>query len=641
MPAILGLVSRTSEPPLAESRLRAAVGCAPCWNNQTCVHKRVPRAVFVSSDAKAIAPMDQDGACADQDHNGPHPEGAGNDTERSWVVLDALGDQAGRLCHVLGAQRPSEHAPRARRAAQILRGDFAFAVWRPAAGELLLVRDAMGVRPLYYSIQDAVVSFSTDLNAIRRGLMEDEKVNPRVIAHHLCGQPGPTGETFWSEVRAVPAGGYTVVDVPSGAAASGQWWSLTAEAIEHETDVERVAARIRHLFLRSIEDRFSPAEVPGSFLSGGLDSSSIVGGLRANLRGDAQTLHTFSFWFPGLPKAERRRSDETRYQESVARYTSATPHRIPADRISPLGQLDDLLLALGEPSAAPNQYLHHAGLDLAASVGVDVIFDGIDGDSAIGHGMRRLWQLLARGSWLALLRESRALSRHIPARRQTTLRILKDHALPGALPAYWHRRRDLREREHGLQQRLSILSGALRQEPSVQASLRSQLHQNVDAYRCPRVDQIEGLRSPLFEGAVSALSRLAASKGLRITFPFFERRLVETAVSIPLEFKLAHGWTRYIFRLAMEGLIPEDVRWRISKADLSPRFYQGLLTTDRAFAESVLRKSEDRLEPYVDIDELRSLAHRLFSHEDRQVAPRVMSLVTLARWLELVDRRSV
>jgi hypothetical protein len=89
----------------------------------------------------------------------------------------------------------------------------------------------------------------------------------------------------------------------------------------------------------------------------------------------------------------------------------------------------------------------------------------------------------------------------------------------------------------------------------------------------------------------------------------------------------------------MEGLIPEDVRWRISKADLSPRFYQGLLTTDRAFAESVLRRSEDRLEPYVDIGEMRLLTASLFAQSNRTKAPAVMALVTLARWLELRETR--
>jgi len=95
-------------------------------------------------------------------------------------------------------------------------------------------------------------------------------------------------------------------------------------------------------------------------------------------------------------------------------------------------------------------------------------------------------------------------------------------------------------------------------------------------------------------------SRRGAMFGIEIRHPFMDKRLIEFCLALPGEMRLRDGWTRYIMRRAMEGIVPDKVTWRVGKANLGPSFSHGLLKTDIDLLKRCLFET-DRLHTYLDM----------------------------------------
>jgi asparagine synthase (glutamine-hydrolysing) len=130
--------------------------------------------------------------------------------------------------------------------------------------------------------------------------------------------------------------------------------------------------------------------------------------------------------------------------------------------------------------------------------------------------------------------------------------------------------------------------------------------------------------------------KISSSCGLEVRYPFFDRRLVEFCLSIPPAQKLQQGWTRAVMRRGMAGILPEPVRWRVDKSDLSSSFFRGLFERDRETVERVVFSHEPWLSEYVDVSALRSTYLRWAADPMRQGsdALALFGAVTLTLWLE-------
>jgi asparagine synthase (glutamine-hydrolysing) len=115
--------------------------------------------------------------------------------------------------------------------------------------------------------------------------------------------------------------------------------------------------------------------------------------------------------------------------------------------------------------------------------------------------------------------------------------------------------------------------------------------------------------------------------------PFYDRRLAEFCLALPAEQKINRGWTRVIMRRALAGLLPDEIAWRVGKADLSRNFARGLLAFERKTLEDVILNDSKAIEAYVDTTALRKAYERYVSGEKYSDAETVWKAVTLALWL--------
>jgi asparagine synthase (glutamine-hydrolysing) len=152
--------------------------------------------------------------------------------------------------------------------------------------------------------------------------------------------------------------------------------------------------------------------------------------------------------------------------------------------------------------------------------------------------------------------------------------------------------------------------------------------------RSAREQHWHGLTSGLIPNALELADRAAAAFSLEPSYPFFDRRLMEFCLALPPEQKLHQGWTRVVMRRAMTNILPVEVQWRTTKANLSPNFKRRLFDCERERLDEVILNDPQVIQEYVDLPALRAAYHRYLSQptsDDDALA--VYGAVTLALWL--------
>ena len=231
--------------------------------------------------------------------------------------------------------------------------------------------------------------------------------------------------------------------------------------------------------------------------------------------------------------------------------------RIRGDGVGPLFELERVLDHVGEPFLAPNLFLHWRMYHAARACGVDVFLDGLDGDTTVSHGAARLTELAVTGHWLTLLHETRAVSRRFnsPMRGVFRRRVIAP-LIPDPLRTLWRR---LRGRQSaGPPTRLRLNEGFARRADLAQRAAEFALADKISPVT-EKAAHLRSLNRGLMSRVLDVADRASAAFSLEARYPFFDRRLIEFCLGVPAHQKLRDGWTRWIMRRAMDGIVPHEI----------------------------------------------------------------------------------
>jgi asparagine synthase (glutamine-hydrolysing) len=362
-------------------------------------------------------------------------------------------------------------------------------------------------------------------------------------------------------------------------------------------------------------------------LSGGLDSSSIVCMARQLLgQAGGQPLHTFSAIFDDVPEC-----DERPYIQAVMAGGGLIDHYIHPDQISPLADLERMLWHADEPFHTPNLFMHWALYASAQSAGARIMLDGIDGDTTVSHGLAYLPELIRTGHWRQAAAETRGLARYFGA---SPGRVLAKMGLRPLMPLALRRAfRVVRRRPSPLDDVDVPLSADFVQRAHFLEHPQLRASRDTPRPRTQREDHWHSLSRGLIPYVLEISDRAAAAFGIEPRNPFYDRRLVEYCLALPGSQKLNQGWPRMVLRRAMAGVLPDEVRWRRGKADLSPNFRHGLTTFERARLKG-LADGRPAFDPYLDGAASGARAARYLAHPETRDEMSVWKMLILAEWLE-------
>ncbi|HKV98952.1 MAG TPA: asparagine synthase (glutamine-hydrolyzing) [Vicinamibacterales bacterium] len=435
-------------------------------------------------------------------------------------------------------------------ALQRFNGMWAFAIWDAQRHELFAARDRAGKKPLYYSkANDGSFLFASEIKAfLALGVRYDIDTQAAFdfLSQGTYGHLGSRG--FLSGVSQLPAAHYfTVTD---GRVSEAQrYWDLP---VVPERDRLPYDAAFRTRFRDLAEDAVRlrlRADVPvGATLSGGLDSSAIVGIAEQLRNGDP--LHIFTSQFPGS------QHDETRYFDAVAeRLFQPIIHRVRPPSDSWREHLLDVLDHQEEPFGDTSILAHFHLMRAARDAGVPVILSGQGGDELLfGYPSMvnaYLGHLVASGHPLAMLREARDWSLGSRTGKRRVLTAALGHSLPLGL-------RD-RVRSRYVASLAAATSTALQERSGYRRYTRDARRDSLDDY----VTQV--FTRFAIPHLVHYDDRNAMAFSVEGRMPFLDHRLVELMWHAPYEAAVHRGVTKRVLRDTFADVIPSVVIERRDK----------------------------------------------------------------------------
>jgi asparagine synthase (glutamine-hydrolysing) len=497
-----------------------------------------------------------------------------------------------------------------------LEGDFAFAIWDSRERALFCARDPFGVKPFVYShLPGKLFAFASEVRALLALEEMPRQVDEKRIADYLSIHFDDVARTFFRAIQRLPGG--CTLTLRDGIARVTRYWSPDSiRPIRLASDAEYAEGFREHL-IRAVRERMrvtKPSEL-GAMLSGGLDSSSIACVARDQM---PTPLPVFSWIFSDALEA-----DEREFQEIVAADGGMVRHVIDSakDDYTPWTDLEQLLP--DGPPYATNFYLNHAVAQRARPLGIRTILDGLGGDSSISRGGPRFVELFVRGRLLTLLREMRAFAT-INEGESSSARVFRQRVAAPLIPPQILR---LRRRQVSdpwaqvLKPEAAKLTGAE----------KSRFHPHLSV----RQEHRSHFRTPMMAEGIELFDRVMALSGVEGRYPFFDRRLVEYCISLPSDQKLAGGYSRIVARRAMEGILPDAVRWRAGKGKPGLHVIPAL-GASRARFDDILLRDPSVLAPYIDVDAVRRIARDFFdghAADPFMTGVRLWSVATAGFWL--------
>jgi len=437
------------------------------------------------------------------------------------------------------------------------RGMFAIAIWDGRSREMWLIRDRIGIKPLYYTLDHGRLIFASEIKAIFADPIQRRDIDEESLFHYLSFLTTPAPRTLYRGIQKLQPGTWLRVR-PDGSVQEYRYWDVWEHTnpligVPEPELLERLMAELRTAVrLRKM------ADVPvGVFLSGGIDSSTNAALFS---EGEPEPVRTFTVGYDGNFASA---PSEISYARQMAARVGARHHEILLNVHDAIGFLDTMARFQDEPIAdpvcVPIYYLSKLARDngcivCQAGEGSDELFCGYP-------------------FWLRHLQLQRANRLPVPsAIKRIGLGIMAASGMDGQYyyeclrrgatgqPVFWggeegftHAQKlrllhpDLRKRFRGLTSWDAI--SPIRERFLAGAWDKSDLHWMTYLDLNLRLPELLLMR----------LDKMSMGVSLEARVPFLDHKFVELVLSIPAATKLGSGGTKYLLKKAVRGLLPDDL----------------------------------------------------------------------------------
>ncbi len=435
-----------------------------------------------------------------------------------------------------------------------LRGMFAFALWDETFQKLLIARDHVGVKPLYYTTANGSLLFASEIKALLEAPGVEAKADNRQVLSLMTLQYVPTPDTLFKGIRKLPAG-HTLI-CQSGKISIKPYWQLPPRPAD-APGLEKVSAaqekewveRLRYLFSASVKDQLM-ADVPvGAFLSGGLDSSLVVASMTHQTH---QRVRTYSVGFDN-----QKDFNELKHAQKVSVYLKSQHREIMVDARMLLDLIPRLVKYQDDPVIDPAA-LPTFVVSLFARQEVKVVLTGEGADEMFGGYRRYAFDQMSS--------KVRALPGWI---RNKILPAFKGRA-GQALDAL--QKDDLLKRHMAWsrlcrESTLADLAGEklkYEMEHTNLDEIFERLYEGAQTYGFDSLNMMLylDLKTWLPDDLLNKVDRMSMAASLEARVPYLDHRLVEFAFSLPSSMKLKGGEGKYLLKKAAQKYLPKAIVYR-------------------------------------------------------------------------------
>jgi asparagine synthase (glutamine-hydrolysing) len=499
-----------------------------------------------------------------------------------------------------------------------LRGMYAIAVWDSARKRLVLARDRVGKKPLYYTRQGGAFMFSSEIKAFLRYDGFKPALDMHAVHSYLTLQYVAGPRTALEGVFKLQPGHVLVWE--AGKAAVKRYWDL--EAKTHEVSEGRCLAEVDALLADCVRMRLM-SDVPlGAYLSGGLDSSTMVHYMS---QAGGEAVKTFSIGF-GYEDV-----DETKYAKIVADHYGTDHHELIATSEETVKAVPEIIWHLDEPIGDPAAVPTYA-LSRKAKEKVTVILTGEGGDEAFAG--YRTYKLLSAGNFIR---------GKMPA-------AVKEMLIPYAirnLPGFARGKRYLRYvsasdeekvylgQGHVLDQeeRDEFYSDGLKKAVGGTDSLdimRGYFKAQTTPTFLSRLQYVD-IKTWVPDDLLMKLDKTSMAWAIEGRVPFLDHKLLEYTMSIPADMKLRGRTDKYILKKLMKDRLPREIIRRKKQGFRVP-MHHWMLDELQDFAQDVLSEKNVRRRGLLRPDKVGRL---LASERNLWKGHQIWGLITLEMWMRM------
>ena len=451
-----------------------------------------------------------------------------------------------------------------------LNGQYAFALWDARSRTLMLARDRLGVRPLFYTVVDGVLLFASEIKALLADPHVPRRLDLRSLDQVFTFWSALPGRTLFDHIFEVPAGHYLVARAGGGDIALTRYWTFPSPPVEPSTeDAETVAARLRALLVDATRLRLR-ADVPvGAYLSGGLDSSSIAA-MVSSYGGSAMETFSVAFTDPAF--------DERKHQERMARHLGTRHHVVDCSQRDIAEAFPSVIWHTETPilRTAPTPLFILSAL--VRRHGLKVVLTGEGADEVLA-GYDTFKEARIRRFWS---RQPDSRLRPLLLRRLYNWMPTLHAGSPAFLEAFF--RQGLDEVGDPRFSHLLRWRSTARIKRFFSAEVAAELAGNdslaeLQPLLPPRLSEWPALAQAQFLEATTFLTpyllssqgdRMAMAHAVEGRFPFLDYRVVEFCMAIPARLRLSGLNEKYILKRAMRDLLPPEICQRSKQPYRAP-----------------------------------------------------------------------
>ncbi|HEV9037244.1 MAG TPA: asparagine synthase (glutamine-hydrolyzing) [Puia sp.] len=497
-----------------------------------------------------------------------------------------------------------------------LRGMFAFCIWDKKEKQLFMARDRMGVKPLYYYLDDEKLLIASEIRAILATDLVPRKLSEPALLEYFAYQSVSFPFSIIDGIRQLEAGAW--MSVRNDSVEVQRYWEVDRPPVSDHDDPVRVKRRIKELLLQSVKRRLVSDVPVGAFLSGGIDSSAVVG-LMAEISAAPNTF-TISF--------EEKEYDESVYAEMVSRKFNTNHTRILLRPTVFLDELENSLDAMDTPSGdGVNTYvvsktIRQHGMTVALSgVGGDELFAGYPffNQYLQLHGKKALWKspALLRKALAAVMAPGNA---HGGKGKIRQLLTADSWFIDRSYPVF---RQILSPALFRQLTRLPAGDTAVARELSARKSTLSGL---------PLLSQVSAAE---FLGytqhtLLKDTDQMSMAVSLEVREPFFDQDLVEFVLSVP-DTQKTPVYPKSLLVESLKPLLPDEIVFRKKQGFTFP-WEVWMKKELRTFCDRRIRNMAQR--PFIREEKLLSFWQAFLDGDAHIRWPEIWLFVVLEYWLE-------
>ncbi len=481
--------------------------------------------------------------------------------EQYWITADARIDNRDEIIKLLtGFRQISDESPDSslilflyiqfgRNCLDYLIGDFAFVIWDQSQNELFCARDQMGIKPFFYYSKDKVFVFSSEVKGILAVEFVDKSLNKDFILRMIGESDSSPEATFYENIQVVLPGHYLIIS--PARIEKIKYWNLQIPPLLKLNSIGEYIEAFREQLDIAVKCRLRTVFPISSELSGGLDSSGITS-LAAGLIDDKSRLYTFSNVLPVGKNGLKEYDDEEVYIDEVIRFCKIqNPVKVSQSGWKSVFEPHALELFVNSGVGTYSAYWQEPLRRIMEEKGIRVTLSGFGGDELITNkGDFYFFEYLSEGEYAAFLKTCIEKGKYM-----LPFKMLIRYLTPKKI--FQNFNRDEREKF----KRNSYLldeefEKKLISEDSQPSKINSRSYKEFLAGKFEIYNSFQRFQS---ESSYSIMHRLEPR------FPFADIRLLSFFLSLPTSIIGNPFMNRYMYRMSMEGILPEMVRLRNDK----------------------------------------------------------------------------